>query len=302
VAVFLAGLGAAVTRAEAVVPDVGRFFHCGDGFIHLASEKNGKSFTGRYRTGRGKYDEKALGAICRVLGAPSPPLRLIEFLDFLQDRLSPGARIVIISGYRTPQYNAGIRERGALAAKASLHQYGMAVDLRMEGIPSKRIWDYVKALGFGGAGYYHGKAVHVDVGPARSWDEKTSGVDTGISDHNKLIGLITGYDVYLPGEPVTVRFIRMTAFPIGVTPAFTLERQSGQSPKKEIAVFTPAFAIPATGACLRFSDIDQMDGIRWRLPETLPAGRYTVRAEFCDNPWKDMPPSISSPEFEIVKP
>ncbi len=302
VAVLTTGLGAAGTRAEVVLPDVGRFFYSGDGAIHLVSEKNGKSFAGRYRTGRGKYDEKALGAICRVFGAPSAPLRLIEFLDFLEDRLNPGARIVIISGYRTPQYNAGIRKRGGLAAKASLHQYGMAADLRMEGIPARRIWDYVKALGFGGAGYYHGDTVHVDVGPARSWDETTSGVDTGISDDNKLIGLVAGYDVYLPGELMTMRFIRMTAFPIGVAPEFTLDRQSGQNPHKGNTVFKPAFAISASGACIRFSDIDQMAAIRWRLPENLPTGRYTVRAGFCGNPWKDMPPSISTPEFEIVKP
>jgi hypothetical protein len=127
-------------------------------------------------------------------------------------------------------------------------------------------------------------------------------VGTGISDDNKLIGLVTGYDVYLPGEPMTMRFIRMTAFPIGVAPHFTLIRQGGQSPPKEITSFKPAFAISASGACLRFSDIDHMDAIHWRLPENLPAGRYTVRAGFCDNPWKDMPPGISTPEFEIVKP
>jgi hypothetical protein len=301
--IFLtAGLGAADAGGKAVLPDVGRFFHIGDGVIDLVSEKNGKSFAGRYRRGNGKYDEKALGAIGRVFGAPSAPLRLVEFLDFLEDRLNPGARIVIVSGYRSPQYNAGIRNRGALAAKASLHQYNMAADLRMEGVPARRIWDYVKALGFGGAGYYHGDTVHLDVGPPRSWDETTSGVGTGISDDNKLIGLVTDYDVYLPGDPVTMRFIRMTAFPIGVAPELTLNRQGGQDPPNPIAVFKPDFAIPANGACPRFSDIDQMAGIRWRLPKTLPAGRYTFRSVFCGNPWKDMPTSISTPEFEIIKP
>jgi hypothetical protein len=302
VIVLTAVLGAADAGGKVVLPDVGRFFHTGDGVIHLVSEKNGKSFAGRYRRGNGKYDEKALGAIGRVFGAPSAPLRLIEFLDFLEDRLNPGARIVIVSGYRSPQYNAGIRNRGSLAAKASLHQYNMAADLRMEGVPARRIWDYVKALGFGGAGYYHGDTVHLDVGPPRSWDETTSGVGTGISDDNKLIGLVTDYDVYLPGDPVTMRFIRMTAFPIGVAPELTLNRQGGQDPPDQIAVFKPDFAIPANGACPRFSDIDQMAGIRWRLPQNLPTGRYTFRAVFCGNPWKDMPTSISTPEFEIIKP
>ncbi|CAB5080061.1 hypothetical protein D3OALGA1CA_112 [Olavius algarvensis associated proteobacterium Delta 3] len=82
-------------------------------------------------------------------------------------------------------------------------------------------------IGFGGAGYYHENVVHVDVGPARSWDEKTSGVGTGISDDNKLIGIVTDYDVYRPGEKLLWRFIRMTAFPIQVNTEFVMERLAG---------------------------------------------------------------------------
>ena len=115
--------------------------------------------------------------------------------------------------------------QGKLAAKASLHQYGMAADLKMEGVPARRVWEYVKALGFGGTGYYHGQTVHIDVGPARSWDEKTSGVGTGISEDNKLIGIVTDFDRYRAGETITLRFTRMTAFPIGVAPQFDLVRR-----------------------------------------------------------------------------
>jgi len=289
-------------------PDVRRFFFVGDGQISLVTEKSGESFAGRYRLGRGCYDEAAIGAICRVFGAPHNPqatglsLRLIEYLDFLEDRLCPGARITICSGYRKPEYNRQLRSRGELAAKASLHQYGMAADLRMDGVPAKRLWDYVKALGFGGAGYYHGDLVHVDVGPARSWDEKTSGVGTGISDHNKLIGLVTDYDVYLAGEMITLRFIRMTAFPIGVATGFVLDRETGPGMARQVSVFKPSFAVSAEGECCRFDDISQMASIRWRLQGELPPGRYRVRARFCDNPWDDMPSEVSTPEFEIVRP
>jgi uncharacterized protein YcbK (DUF882 family) len=298
-------LMAASVRAQAPVSDVGRFFFSGDGQINLIAERSGESFAGRYRIGRGNYDPTALKAICRVFGAPCEPggvqlsLRLIEFLDFLQDRLGPGARITISSGYRSPEYNTKIRNRGGLAAKASLHQYGMAADLQMEGVASRRVWEYVKALGFGGAGYYHGDSVHIDVGPARSWDEKTSGVGTGISDDNKLIGLVTDYDVYLPGEVMTLRFLRMTAFPIAVASDFALEHQDVEGAAAQVAVFKPSFAIKADGGCPEFGDIDQMASMRWQLPAELPRGRYRVRARFCDNPWKDMPAGISTPEFEI---
>jgi len=226
-------------------------------------------------------------------------LRLIEFLDFLQDRLAPEGRITITSGYRSPQYNQNLRRTGGLAAKASLHQYGMAADLILEGVPARHLWEYVKALGFGGTGYYHGQTVHIDVGPARSWDEATSGVGTGISDDNKLIGLVTDYDVYRPGEPVRMRFIRMTAFPIDVAVEFALARRDAANEVVEVLRFTPVVDAPGSGDCRRFADIDQMTAIRWRLPANLPAGRYHIRAGFCENPYEAMPAEIGSPEFVV---
>jgi len=304
-ALLLAGPIASSGKSQVNTPDTGRFFYSGDGHIRLFSEKNGKAYAGTYRKGPGNYDPAALVAICRVFDAPctsqkvSLSLRLIEFLDYLGDRTRPGAKITITSGYRSPTYNTNLRNRGALVAKASLHQYGMAADLIIEGVPARRTWEFVKDLGFGGAGYYHGKTVHIDVGPARSWDEKTSGVGTGISNYNKLIGIVSNYDVYLPGEPITLRFIRMTAFPIGVAATFTLDRRIGQQGSKEVAVFEPAFNITPQDPCPRFADIDQMGSIRWQLPDNLPPGRYKIRARFCDNPWDDMPREISTPEFKV---
>jgi uncharacterized protein YcbK (DUF882 family) len=299
-------LSGAPVRAAAL--DDSRFSFSGDGRIDLLSEKNGHSFAGPYRHGAQRYDETALQTICRVFDAPYDPelsnlsLRLLEFLDFLQDSLHREAKITITSGYRSPEYNTRVRNRGGLAAKASLHQYGMAVDIKMEGVPARRVWNTVKTLGFGGAGYYHGDTVHIDVGPARSWDETTSGVGTGISDDNKLIGLVSDYDRYRPGEMVSLRFIRMTAFPIGVASEFALDRRTGSAGVKKTIKFTPSFKIAAGPTCPEFEDIDQMAYIRWRLPADLAPGRYAVRARFCGIEWKGMPSEIATPEFVIVRP
>jgi uncharacterized protein YcbK (DUF882 family) len=283
-----------------------RYFYSGDGKINLATDKSSHVFSGRYRRRNGQYDTAALKAIYRVFGAPYDrqhldlSLRLIEFLDYLQDHFRPGARITITSGYRNPTYNRALRRRGALAAKASLHQYGMAADLRMEGIAPKRIWKFVKTLGFGGTGYYHGATVHVDVGPARFWDEKTSGVGTGISDDNKLIGLVTDYDIYSPGEDLRLRFIRMTAFPIGIRQTFVLLRRSGDTAFQPVASFSPAFNAPHPGPCPRFGDIEQMADIDWTLPQDLPPGSYQVQAAFCGDSWKGMPVRVVTPEFRVT--
>ena len=285
--------------------DMGRYFFSGDGKITLYSERTRKSFSGVYRNGPGSYDEKALNEICRVFDAPREPsrtglsLRLIEFIDYLEDHLNRGAKITITSGYRKPEYNTMLREKGNLAAKASLHQYGMAADLKIQGVKAETLWHYIRDLKFGGAGYYHGDVVHIDVGPARFWDETTSGVGTGISDDNKLIGIITDYDVYRPGMTVTLRFIRMTAFPIRVTSEFSIIRQNDRDEMASRRSFIPVFNISQNDRFMRFRNIDEMNTIKWDLPIDSKPGRYKIQARFCDDAWPDMPPQIQTPEFEI---
>jgi hypothetical protein len=179
----------------------------------------------------------------------------------------------------------------------------MAADLKIEGVPARHVWEYVKKLGFGGAGYYHGETVHIDVGPARSWDEKTSGVGSGISEDNKLIGIVTDFDRYRAGEKIILRFIRMTAFPIGVAPQFDLVRQDDKGESEtEVSRFVPSFTAESEGECPRFSDIDQMARIHWRIPTDLPSGRYTIRTRFCGVQWSSMPSEIMTPAFEINRP
>ena len=305
VILLILSLGATGISSSENITDITRYFYNGDGRLNLVSAKNGITFNGQYRNSKGIYNEKAIKSIQRLFGGQndqplsSISLRLIEFLDYLEDHLHPGARITIVSGWRSPQYNTDLRNKGRLAAKASLHQYGMAADIKIQGISSKRVWNMVKKLRFGGTGYYKGKLVHIDVGPARSWDEKTSGVGTDISTQNKLIGLVTDYDIYLPGESVELRFIRMTAFPIGVNPEFVLEKVEKNGQSKKIAHFTPSFEIADKSQCPQFSDIGQMMGIRWKLPSDILPGRYKIRTAFCQRLWEDMPTEIFTPEFDI---
>jgi len=297
-----------IPASEASGHPESRYFYSGDGIIDIISEKNRESFKGRYRGRDGSYDEKALERIYNVFGARyGEPIseispRLIEFLDFIADSLCPEGQIEIISGWRSPEYNRKLKQKGRLAAKASLHQYGMAADLKIKGVSPKHIWNYVKDLDYGGTGYYHGELVHIDVGPARFWDEKTSGVDTGISDDNKLIGLMTDRDIYLPGEILTLRFIRMTAFPIGVSPEFILEHMEEDGHAQKITTFKPLFAIESIGPCPQFHDIGQMLGITWKLPQDLQAGHYQIRSSFCERQWENMPQDITTPRFEILTP
>jgi len=285
---------------------LGRYFFSGDGRITLYSEINEESFSGVYRSGPGAYDRETLCRISKVFGTSCDPsrmglsLRLLEFIDYLEDRFNRGAQITIISGYRSPEYNTSLRKEGELAVKASMHLYGMAADLRIQDVQGETVWNYVKGLGFGGVGYYHGSAVHVDVGPARYWDETSTGVDTGISEGNKLIGIMTDYDIYRPGMTITLQFVRMTALPIRVASEFSLVRQSSQKEPEEPRVFMPAFSPAQAGNCAVFKNIDEMDNIEWVLPADLQPGRYRVLARFCNGAWPLMPRQVQTPEFEVT--
>ncbi len=295
------------THAALAETNNSRYFNHGNGTIHLKSPKNGTSFSGKYRNDDGSYDESALKKIHKVFGAKFGPAvstissRLIEYLDFIEDRMNAGAKISVVSGYRSPTYNTGLRKRGRLAARASLHQYGMAADIWMSDVSSKDIWEFVRKHGFGGAGYYQGKLVHIDVGPARSWTQTTSGVGTGISNYNKLICIVTDRDIYYSGEPIAMRFTRMTAFPIGVDSTFMLERKVGKNKWKKITNFTPTFAKKVSASCPQFNDIEDMADINWTLPTKSKKGHYRIRATFCKNEWETMPESIITSEFEIKK-
>jgi len=111
---------------------------------------------------------------------------------------------------------------------------------------------------------------------------------------------MTDYDIYLPGEMIELRFIRMTSFPIGVIPEFVLEAVGKDSRTKQITRFKSSVGSTAGSDCPQFSDISQMMGIHWQLPADIPPGRYKIRASFCQRLWEDMPTEITTPEFDII--
>ncbi len=96
--------------------------------------------------------------------------------DLLHDLMArlhrPGGIIDVVCGYRTPETNEALRNRGRHTgvAKNSQHIQAKAIDIRIPGIRTKTIRDAALSLGLGGVGYYpRGQFVHVDVGPVRKW-------------------------------------------------------------------------------------------------------------------------------------
>ena len=98
---------------------------------------------------------------------------LLDLLFELNGVLGTDRPFHVISGYRTPETNAMLQERGGShsgVATHSLHIEGKAIDIRVPGIKLEHLRDSAKSLKIGGVGYYPGSNfVHVDTGRVRYW-------------------------------------------------------------------------------------------------------------------------------------
>jgi uncharacterized protein YcbK (DUF882 family) len=76
--------------------------------------------------------------------------------------------LILTSGFRTLKTNRALsKEKAALN---SMHLYGKAVDLYIEGIPAKDIGALGKHLKQGGVGFYPSRGfTHLDTGRLRTW-------------------------------------------------------------------------------------------------------------------------------------
>jgi uncharacterized protein YcbK (DUF882 family) len=92
----------------------------------------------------------------------------------------PGARIELVSGYRSPKLNEMLRKKGHHVASHSQHSLGHACDFRIVpegqelGIDPRVVELEIRALGWqGGVGVYPTHDdwfVHADVGRNRRWE------------------------------------------------------------------------------------------------------------------------------------
>jgi uncharacterized protein YcbK (DUF882 family) len=104
--------------------------------------------------------------------------RLLGLLRTLASQ-HPGARIELVSGFRSPKLNEMMRKKGHHVASHSQHSLGHAVDFRIvpagetKGMDPRALEKEIRALGWdGGVGTYTLASdwfVHADVGKNRRW-------------------------------------------------------------------------------------------------------------------------------------
>ena len=123
----------------------------------------------------GQYIPDALQAVNHVLRDfrtgdvhPIEP-GLLDLITDLRARVGSKAQFQVISGYRSPQTNAMLRELSAEVAQHSLHMDGKAIDIVLEDVDLDGLHRAALDMSRGGVGYYPGRFLHVDVGPVRRW-------------------------------------------------------------------------------------------------------------------------------------
>lgn len=103
--------------------------------------------------------------------------RLMDLLADLQSaieakypHLAGNIEYHVISAYRAPETNEGLRSTGGSQATQSLHMTGQAIDIRVPGLSTAQLRDVAVGLNRGGVGYYPSdRFVHVDTGRVRQW-------------------------------------------------------------------------------------------------------------------------------------
>ena len=124
----------------------------------------------------GTYNPSALKAIYYILrdhrsgDIKAIDSHLLDLVWRLRQELGTSSPLHIISGYRSPATNAMLRSHSRGVAKKSLHMKGMAMDIRIPGVPLDELHEAAVSLKGGGVGLYRASNfVHIDTGRVRYW-------------------------------------------------------------------------------------------------------------------------------------
>lgn len=283
-----------VVLAQAQNQGFSRFEVRGDGHLKIQNVKTGYKIDLKYVDEKGEFVEEALLEVAKVFQYPQKQLgesiskRTLAMLDYFSDQLGKGKWIYLNSGYRSPKYNKGLRDKGKGAAKTSTHIDGMALDFYINGVDGKEMWEFIRKQDCCGAGHYGGRTVHLDSGRPRFWEAGTSKVKTNASAFNRYIYGSTEYDVYRAGETIRFFFTSISDFGFGLKSKIKVLNESG----KKVATLKLK---DVKESCYK---IDERKNARFLyVDQKLKEGTYKLQFEFCDKISKEMPDSKESNLF-----
>lgn len=96
--------------------------------------------------------------------------RTVDIMAASHALLSVNEPYMLLSGYRSAQTNAMLRQRSSGVARNSLHIKGQAADLRLKSRSVSQMAQAASACASGGVGTYsRSNFVHMDCGAIRTW-------------------------------------------------------------------------------------------------------------------------------------
>ena len=147
-----------------------------EGKLTLLNIHTNDKLTAKYRNAAGEYDPYALKELnwvlrCHYTGQVLDMDKdMLEFVNLVDKRFGGRNEILVISGYRSPEYNKLLINEGRHVVKNSLHLAGKAIDIRISGVDLSKLRDEALNLKLGGVGYYkQSNFVHLDSGRFRIW-------------------------------------------------------------------------------------------------------------------------------------
>jgi uncharacterized protein YcbK (DUF882 family) len=97
-------------------------------------------------------------------------LSLMDWLHTLQQKMESNAYFEIISGFRSPETNAKLLQKTEGVNPDSLHMQGRAIDIRLPGRSTYKLFQAAESMQRGGVGYYpRSNFVHLEGSPVNSW-------------------------------------------------------------------------------------------------------------------------------------
>ena len=96
--------------------------------------------------------------------------RTLDILAAAHNLLDIDEPYLLLSGYRSPETNAMLRQRSRGVARNSRHMVGQAADVRMDSRSVGQVARAAAACNAGGVGRYsRSNFTHMDCGPVRTW-------------------------------------------------------------------------------------------------------------------------------------
>jgi uncharacterized protein YcbK (DUF882 family) len=286
-------LAAVVLAGSARAAPLERFFIMGDGRLALVNAHTNARVDVRYRRADGTYDEAALAQIRQAFrsagdeGEGRASLRLIEILSSVQ-KSSGVPSLTLMSGYRSPAYNEGIRAGGARAAAGSLHTEGLAADVAFPRRMLKALWMKLRSMDCCGAGYYAKEGfLHIDVGRPRFWEPATSRVEENLSAGNAQLFARTEYDRYAVGEMMVITVHSMTVPPVHLAREVEVAPRKGEVVRARLEGADGCITVPESSGHVVLPDVHGAVGARIvlrtceprieRTPEQIETNPVDVR-------------------------